>query len=407
MHRRRNIDVSITIPTFREVENLPLLLDRLESTFSGSPLSVEVIIVDDDSQDGTDAFCAAHRSTIPLRLITRKHERGLSSAVIAGMEQSEGTFLCVMDADLSHPPEQIPTMIDRLKQGSTEMVIGSRYVEGGSTTDDWGFLRWINSKAATLAARPFTKAADPMAGFFALRRNDFLRSKSLLDPIGYKIGLELIVKADLDDVAEVPIRFTNRVHGDSKLTLKEQLNYVRHIGRLCQHRFPGTSQAATFLGIGLTGILVDVISFVSLTSVTGPPVARATAILLAMHWNYLLHRRISFSCDQESEWRTSYPLFVMSCGTGLLVNWVSSLGIISLFSGVPLIPVFAALAGAILGSISNFLLLQQLVFDQPSVASASTLQLYDPENLAERIDETVQSTASLQSDSLPDQRKVA
>ena len=127
--------------------------------------------------------------------------------MIAGLKLANGDVLVVMDADLSHPPEKVPELVAALRDPAADFVIGSRYVSGGGTADDWGVFRWLNSKAATLLAWPLTSVRDPMAGFFALRRKDFTAHQSELDPIGYKIGLELMVKCDCRHPVEVPIFF--------------------------------------------------------------------------------------------------------------------------------------------------------------------------------------------------------
>lgn len=226
----RGMDVSVIVPTFREVENLPHLAAAIHSTLTGCGLLHEIIVVDDNSRDGTEEVCGNLANAFSLRLITRRDERGLSSAVVRGMNEATGKSLVVMDADLSHPAASIPSLIKALDNGA-DFVIGSRYVPGGSTEEGWGFYRWLNSKVATLLAWPLATVSDPMAGFFAIKRKTFLLA-SRLDPIGYKIGLELLVKCRCQSVAEVPIHFANRLHGSSKLSLKEQLNYLRHLGRL-------------------------------------------------------------------------------------------------------------------------------------------------------------------------------
>lgn len=221
--------ISVIVPTYREAENLPELLPRIHAALE-SPH--EIVIVDDDSRDGTEAAVAAQaKAGIPVRLIVRQGERGLSSAVIRGFREATGDVLVCMDADLSHPPEALPRLVAALAEADCEFVIGSRYVAGASTDEDWGLFRWLNSRVATLLARPFTNARDPMAGFFALERETFARAGDL-SPIGYKIALELIVKCGIRRVAEVPIHFADRQHGTSKLNFREQLNYLRHLGRL-------------------------------------------------------------------------------------------------------------------------------------------------------------------------------
>ena len=158
-----------------------------------------------------------------VRLIVRRGEKGLSTAVIRGLEEAESEYCIVMDADGSHPASAIPNMISSLIEGA-DFTVGSRYVQGGTTEDGWGVLRWLNSKIATLMARPFTTVNDSMSGFLGMKRETFLAAKDL-NPVGYKIGLELIVKCGCKNVVEVPIHFRTRQLGESKLTLRVQWEY--------------------------------------------------------------------------------------------------------------------------------------------------------------------------------------
>lgn len=224
-----NVDVSIVVPTFREVENLAELVERIRDALANRVESYEIIIVDDNSNDGTIELCAKLKETHPLRLETRKKDRGLASAVIRGLEIAGGEFLVVMDADMSHPAEVIYDLVEAVRTGA-DMAIGSRYVAGASTDDRWGLIRWCNSRIATLLARPLTEIKDPMAGFFAIRKST--ATSPNLEPIGYKIALELLVKCNCRFVTEVPIHFSDRMRGKSKLNLKEQWNYITHLKRL-------------------------------------------------------------------------------------------------------------------------------------------------------------------------------
>src|SRR5207247_2034186 len=172
-------------------------------------------------------------------LLVRTANRGLSPAVLDGLRAARHDRLVVMDADLSHPPEKIPDLLAAL-EGGADFVIGSRYVPGGSTDAEWGLFRWLNSKLATLLARPLTSAKPPMAGFFAWRRGTFEAGVDL-NPIGYKIGLELIVKCRCRKIAEVPIHFADRKVGQSKLSFREQLRYLQHLRRLFIYQYPNWS----------------------------------------------------------------------------------------------------------------------------------------------------------------------
>jgi dolichol-phosphate mannosyltransferase len=226
----RGVDISVVVPTYCEADNLRVLIPRLAECLDKLLFSWEVIIVDDDSPDATISICNALSANFPVRLLVRSRDRGLSTAVLLGMHQAIGEILIVMDADLSHPPEKVPELVYAIKEGA-DFVVGSRYVGGSSTDKDWGILRWINSRAATWLAWPISKTTDPMSGFFAIRKEQFVVAKDLR-PIGYKIALELQVKCNCKNVLDVPIRFSNRLHGMSKLSLREQVNYLRHLKRL-------------------------------------------------------------------------------------------------------------------------------------------------------------------------------
>ncbi len=224
-------DISIVIPTYREAENLRPLILRTASALREACGSYEVLIVDDDSGDGTDAIARELARDHPLRLIVRTKDRDLSLAVLEGLRQARGRFLVVMDADLSHPPEQIGALVAPLREGRADFVIGSRYVAGGST-HNWGGGRRLNSYVATLLARPLSRGLrDVMAGFFALPRETFAQCRDP-NPIGYKIGLELLWRCGCSRPTEVPIQFHDRAGGRSKLNLEQQARYLMHLNRL-------------------------------------------------------------------------------------------------------------------------------------------------------------------------------
>jgi dolichol-phosphate mannosyltransferase len=277
------------------------------------------------------------------------------------MERAQGDLLICMDADLSHPPESIPELITALEDPATDFVIGSRYVPGGSTEEGWGLFRWLNSKVATLLARPLTSTSDPMAGFFGLRREAFSKAREL-NPIGYKIGLELLVKCGCRGVREVPIRFANRLHGESKLSLREQLNYVRHLRRLYRFRFGVWARCAEFLLVGLSGAFVDLGVLSLLLTGLAFEVARPLAILTAMTWNFVLNRTFTFEDSRHHSIARQYAGFVAACSLGAMANWVTSVGLIRSVTVLAGHPLIAAAAGVIVGAAFNFLLCNRLVF---------------------------------------------
>ncbi len=360
MPSNSNPEISIVVPTYREAENLPELFARLSAAMKSDSLNAEIIVVDDNSPDGTVEVCReADRSDLPIRLLVRKNQRGLSSAVVAGLRQARGDYLIVMDADLSHPPERIADLIAGLRDGS-DFVIGSRYVAGGSTSADWGFLRLLNSKIATWLARPLTIAQDPMAGFFALSAETYREAATDLEPIGYKIGLELMVKGHCVAVSEKPIHFEDRRQGESKLNLREQLNYLRHLSRLYQYKYGLTSTAARFSLVGLSGVFVDVAAFSLVSTVATIPVARALAIGVAMTWNFQWNRHFTFAhCGPKTNWANQFARYASTCMLGAVLNWMISVVMVSRFG---LTPMSGALTGILLASVSNFLLCRSFVF---------------------------------------------
>ena len=350
--------VTVVVPTYKEAENLPHLIDRLAKVREDHGLDLDVLIMDDDSGDGSAELVAARPETW-VKIVVRTADRGLSPSVLEGMNRAEGEVLFCMDADLSHPPEAIPQMLRKLEEGA-DFVIGSRYVKGGSTSDDWGILRWLNSRVATFLARPLTSARDPMAGFFAFRRSTF-RAGSAFNPVGYKIGLEFIVKCGCERVVEVPIHFEDRQLGKSKLTMRQQLLYVKHLRRLYTFKFGAWSQLVQFLTVGGLGTVVNLALLTAILRVgVSPNPAVATAIVLSMCFNFVLNRRFSFGESRKDSWIRQFVGFMTACSVGALINYAVTL----VFMGgrFAFRPQAAALVGIAAATAFNFVASRYLVF---------------------------------------------
>lgn len=354
--------VSVIVPTYREAENLPELVSRIHDSVILAGLTTEILIVDDDSRDGTVEVCEQLRRFHPVRLIIRQTERGLSSAVVAGMKQAEGDILIVMDADLSHPPEKIPELVATLREPGVDFVVGSRYVPGAETDAEWNWFRHLNSQVATWMAWPFTRIQDPMSGFFALRRDLFLAAADRLDPIGYKIGLELIVKCGCQNVREVPILFMDRVLGESKLSLRVQLQYVKHLRKLAEYRYPLLTQVLQFGCVGASGLVVDVACFAAALLVLPTAAARAAAIWVAMTWNFAGNRHLTFADSRVIPLYRQYVRFCLSCSLGAIANWSTSLILLAGFPFFERQPWLLAIPGSFAGLFFNFLLCRLWVF---------------------------------------------
>jgi dolichol-phosphate mannosyltransferase len=288
-------ELVIVVPTYREADNLPELTRRIYDAVNGAGISTEIVVVDDDSRDGTDKVCKELSDHYPLRLLTRFSERGLSGAVIHGIRESQSEYVLVMDADLSHPPEDIPRFVQHLREGA-DFVVGSRYVEGGRTDAKWSVFRWLNSRIATLLARGLTSIKDPMAGFFAFPRRILEAAPPLL-PLGYKIGLEILVKGNCRRVIEIPIAFLDRTRGESKLTLQQQLYYLRHLRRLYQFRFPWIGERLVkYFIIGVSASAIDVGLFMVLFNIahTTPLMAHSISVPTSVLFSFIINARHNF-----------------------------------------------------------------------------------------------------------------
>lgn len=262
---------SIIVPTYREAPNIEPLVTRVFAAMPPAGMEVELIIVDDDSQDGTEQIVERLRERYPVRLVVRRGERGLSGAVLAGFQEARFDRFVVLDADLQHPPEMVPQLLARLDQGNCDFVIGTRYSQTGSVATDWPILRRLGSTIATMLARPLAHLSDPMSGFFALHRSTWEQAAPL-DPIGYKIALELFVKGRCRRPAEVPITFASRTAGTSKANFAEGRRYIRHLVRLYRFRFPRLTVALRITVIVVAALFILICAY----RVASHPDARST-----------------------------------------------------------------------------------------------------------------------------------
>ncbi|MFI5322156.1 MAG: polyprenol monophosphomannose synthase [Thermodesulfobacteriota bacterium] len=224
------MEITLVIPTYNESQNIPILFEKVFNVFRDSGLDGNVIVVDDNSPDGTWKIAEELKEKYTrLEVLRRVNERGLSSAVLLGFRTSKSDILGVMDADLSHPAEKIPELVEPIITGEADIVIGSRYIEKGEI-GEWALQRKISSKLATLAVRGLTTVKDPMSGFFFLKRE--VLENVELSPEGFKIGLEILVRGKYHKVVEVPILFQDRIYGETKLSSKVILDYLYQVLRL-------------------------------------------------------------------------------------------------------------------------------------------------------------------------------
>lgn len=228
--------LSIIVPTYNESRNIEELLTRLFAVIKPNYIPYEVLIVDDNSPDGTAQIAEALKSKFDLRVVKRPRKIGLASAVLNGFKLATGDILCVMDADLSHPPEAVLEMYKAITSQGADIVIGSRRVEGGGATN-WPWYRRFISTFAQFLARPITKVNDNTSGFFMIKRS--VLENADINPIGFKILLEILAKGNYSKVKELPIVFNDREGGKSKLGAKQVVEYLKQLGMIYYGRLTG------------------------------------------------------------------------------------------------------------------------------------------------------------------------
>jgi dolichol-phosphate mannosyltransferase len=229
--------LALTIPTLREAENIGGVLDHVRSVLDPLGIPYEILVVDDDSRDGTaEIVSEIARQDARVRLLVRHGERGLSGAILYGWQNSNAPILGVMDADLQHPPELLPALIGSIKAGH-DLVIGSRYIAGGRL-GDWNPMRKLLSAAAVWVTWPIQRsglfAKDPMSGFFLVRRECV--EQVPFQRTGFKLLLEILVRGHIRSIEEIPLAFGQRYRGASKASFKVAVDYGRLLARLYANR---------------------------------------------------------------------------------------------------------------------------------------------------------------------------
>ncbi len=335
----KKIDLSIIIPTYNEKENIQSLLEKINEEFEQNDISGEIIVVDDNSPDGTGEMLEKLKEKYPyLKVIHRKGKLGLSSAVLEGFKIGEGNILGVMDADLSHPPEKIKELFWAIEKGEADFTIGSRYINGGRI-EGWGLYRKILSKGATLLARVFTKVKDPMTGFFMIKK-ECIEGKQL-DPKGFKILLELIIKANYNKIKEIPITFVNRTEGKSKANSKEIFSYLKNLMGYLRYK-KITSEFFKFAFVGLLGTILNLVVLYSLTEFLQIYylLSAIVAFVVSATHNFILNKIWTFKENMKDRITSKYLKFFSVSVVALLVNlfflrvFTESLGIYYMVSQV-------------------------------------------------------------------------
>ena len=360
-----DIELCVIIPTFNESGNVEELVSRVRKTLVG--INWELIFVDDDSPDKTaDKARAIARSDRRVRCIQRLGRRGLSSACVEGMLASPAPYLAVMDGDLQHDETVLPRMLQLLKNGEAELVVGSRYTGGGGI-GDWNATRASMSRFATRLSRLVFKqdVSDPMSGFFMLKREVLDGSVRSLSSLGFKILLDMIASSSGKlRIAEVPFTFRNRFAGESKLdnaVLWEfgMLLADKLVGRYVPVRF------LSFAAVGGAGVFVHVAILSVLLNVVGQTftVSQASATVLAMVFNFWVNNILTYRDRQLRGWGWMKGLvsFMLACSVGALAN----VGIASYLFENKTQWLMAALSGVLVGAVWNYAITQIYTWGKP------------------------------------------
>jgi dolichol-phosphate mannosyltransferase len=346
--------LSVIVPTFNERDNVTPLFRRLEATLAG--VAWEVIFVDDNSPDGTwDVVRQLARQDSRIRCIRRIGRRGLSGACIEGILASSAPCAAVIDADLQHDESQLPKMLALLQAGEADLVVGSRYIAGGSA-DSFNKQRAGASALATEVAKRLlrVKIADPMSGFFMIRRDRFEQLAPQLSTQGFKILLDIVATARGNlRVKEIPFTFGSRLHGESKLDSMVALDFLGLVLAKLTHDVVSL-RFLLFAMVGSLGLVVHLAAlFIALNELDLLfPQAQACGAIVAMTSNFILNNFLTYRDQRLKGFAIlrGLLLFYLVCSVGLFAN----VGVA--FSVYDKQPIWwlAGAAGALMGVVWNY-----------------------------------------------------
>ena len=325
-------DLTVIIPTFKEEANIRNIIDEVDEVFKKNALNGEILVVDDNSPDNTIAIVNELKKTKQnVSLLVRTSDHGLSQSVADGFLHASSDVFVIIDADFSHPPSLIPKMYEEIRAGS-DVVIGSRYMEGGGIRK-WPLKRRVISLGATFLGRLlFPDITDPVSGFFAVRRSVVARAE--LKPRGYKILLEVLGKGIWENDKEIPFEFSDREIGTSKLKIRIIIEYAQQVVDIAGHSLFHHESAAwkewkhamKFSMVGLSGIVVNEGVLIYLKEFIGfsLPLASACAIELSIlnnfFWNDFWTFKTVRTPSLSRRWHRLASFQIVSIG-GAIINF--------------------------------------------------------------------------------------
>ena len=357
-------DLTVIIPTFNEEANIRNIVMAVDAVFHEHSLHGQILVVDDNSSDATISIVhELKRQKANVEILVREQDHGLSQSVVDGFSHASSDVFVVIDADFSHPPVLIPRMYDEIRKGN-DVVIGSRYMEGGGIKK-WPLKRRIISIGATFLGRLlFPDITDPVSGFFAIRKT--VIDKASLKPRGYKILLEVLGKGTWEKDKEIPFEFVDREEGTSKLKIRTIIEYALQVLDITLHSFTHRKSAAwrewkrvfKFGIVGISGIVVNQGLLVLLKETVGLaiPVASILAIQVAILNNFIWNDLWTFKGSGQPQkfpnrWQRLLSFEVVSAG-GAVINFII-LNFMVFFLATDY--QIANIIGILLGFIWNFL----------------------------------------------------
>ena len=346
-------EISIVVPTYNEADVIERFLDEVRSSLERHGINCfEVVVVDDDSPDGTWRIVEEESKRDPrVRLIRRRGEKGLATAVIEGIKASRSDIVVVMDADLQHPPDVVPRLLEKAREGY-DVVVASRYINGGGV-EGWSRFRLFLSKTsgvvAKLVVREVRRTSDPMSGFFLVRKNRI--DIASLRPRGYKILMEILARNPSARVADVPYIFRRRAAGSSKLGFNTMLDFIIHLLML--------SRVSRFAIVGLTGSIVNLAVMYLALAPLGVDLASLLGIEAGILWNFMLHEAWTFK-SRYSRGVVKRLLGYHASSLGGIVTTYIVMRLLHTLLGLH--PITAQALGIIAGFIVNYMLSSGVVW---------------------------------------------
>jgi dolichol-phosphate mannosyltransferase len=347
-------ELSVIVPAYNERANVPLMVDLLRRTLQG--VSWEVIFVDDNSPDGTAAAVRAIGATDDrVRCIRRIGRRGLAGACIEGILSSQARYVAILDADMQHDETLLVPMLERLRKGDVDVVVGSRYIPGGSA-DSFTSKRRFMSRMSHVAARMITKVDlnDSGSGFFMIRRDAVEALAPRLSSQGFKLLLDIMTTAGGTlRPAELPYTFRDRQHGESKLDAHIILDFAALlVAKLTNDAI--SFRFLMFCFVGLTGVVIHMIALrlAIQSAALRFEIAQVIATVVAVCWNFVLNNMLTYRDQRLPGWRfvTGLLRFQLICAVGA----VSNVGAAAWLYGFGENWWLAGLAGAVMSAVWNY-----------------------------------------------------